>query len=240
MLKLRTVNNRTARYLGKGINLYGKTFLKELKSLTDYTPSEIGQSIIHYSIMDILYYRAKKINTVQLYLFLTIDKKGAFDAQKNIYINKTLGNQRFCNFLAYVRNHGSYVDDYWCDQSLHTIVMKFPIKKAYQHFLHSEYSQMYSISELREIGLNPIIHINGEKYKSADYIILTHAKEHGKTILKQVVYENYGVEDIAEEPDEFDIPWSIREEVYNNAYMSENEREQIINMKKKKDYVLYN
>lgn len=238
MLKLRAQSNRTAKYLGKSINLYGKTFLSEVKKLTDYVPSPIGQSIVKYSIMDLLYYRAKKIDQFKTYLFLTFDKKGPFEEKKG-HLNKKLGLQRFCNFLSYVRKHGSYVDDYWNDKDTHTVVMKFPIANAYEKFLISHYSKMYSLSELKEVGFSPIVYIDGQKYKSADYIVLTHAKDYGKVILESVVYENYGVKDIADDPDEFDIPWLIQDEISNSEYIVDYEKEQIQLMKKQKEYHLY-
>ena len=73
MIQNRIKNNRTVKYLGPLHVLYGKTFLREIDNLTNYVPAKSGSSIIDFTIMDLLYYRAKRFKKFQPFLFITFD-----------------------------------------------------------------------------------------------------------------------------------------------------------------------
>lgn len=240
MIQNRIKNNRTVKYLGPLHVLYGKTFLKEVDNLTNYVPAKSGSSIIDFTIMDLLYYRAKRFKKFQPFLFITFDSKGAYDERKGNYADWKTGRIRFLNFLSYVRKNAHYVDDYWDVNNQHVIVMKCPIEKPFYEFVKSAYSKMYSTPELKELGFTPTIKVGGKNYPSASWVVLTKNQEYGHQVLKSNIEEAFGVTAFPEEPDEFDIYWTNEQEIRNYQFINPEEYENLVLAKKGQKYVLQN
>ena len=233
-MTLRTVPNRTNKYVYPAINMFGKTFLKELNALTDYTSSyPTGHSILYTGIGDVLYYRTKNFKFESL-LFMVIDTRGCFNETKGIYINPVKGLERFKSFLKYVRTIKHYKTDYWFGKHQHCIVFNLShVMNGYNNFIQSRYSQIWTAEELDKIHIKPNRNIGGHKYINAIHAVLTKSEDVGKEYLKTKVYEAFNTDVIPDNPEEYDIPWIIQEEILNTKYLKHDEREIIIKAKSK-------
>lgn len=221
------VNNRTRRYLYPIINSFGKTFLQELLHITEYTRGEIGQTVLSVNLCDLIYYRCKGFDN---HLFMIFDTKGVYDFNKGKYINPIEAKKRFLNFLVFARNNKSYVADYqYLYGKKHCIVFEIPIeyRNAYEKFLKGQYSQMYSLEQLSELGFHPFLKVGKKNTQepNANYVVLTKDKNLGVVVLKHKIKEAYGVDSPPENPTEYDILWENSEEVLNFDYAKKDEVE---------------
>mgnify|MGYP003402234792 CR=1 FL=1 len=227
--------NRTSKYLSQIINRFGKTFISEFGNLTAYGNGESGESVLSYSIIDPLYLRAKSISTLDIpeYLFFVLDTRG-FRAKNGNFISSLEGTKRFLQFLQFVRTISHYQDDYWFNENQHCFVMKVPqeYKSSYHYFLQSEYSKMYSVEQLKQLGYKKTYFTQGKAETNYVYLVLTKDSQ-ALPVLKKVVYETYGVEKPPEAPAEYDIPWDTAEEVLNFQYLSVQDQEILNNFKYK-------
>ncbi len=226
--KIRMIKNRTSRYLRQILNAYGKTFQSEIINLSNL--KQFGDTIHSFSILDLLYIRAKKIDieNIKEYLFVVLDIKGSMTPKMDKYINSKEGSSKFYNFLKYVRTNTHYVDDYWFGLNLHCVVLKVPkdYTEAYRKFITCEYSKMYTEEQLKQIGYKPYYVEKGKQVDNYTYLVLTKDRKANK-VLKKVILETYGVTEPPENPREFDVPWDEHEEVRNWQYANEEEQEKI-------------
>lgn len=228
MTKLRVKVNRTNKYLWPSVNLFGRTFLKELNNLTNYTTGyPVGHSVLYTSIGDTLYYRTKDFEIQEL-LFVVFDIRGCYREDKSFYLDTKKGKVHFRDFLKYVRTNKHYENDYWYANNQHCIVFNLKdLSNTYWSFFKSEYSKMYSKECLKQIGITPNKNIQGKKYINPEYAVLTGDVEVGSIQLQSKIYETFGVDILPENPKEFDIPWSLQEEFLNYEYIREEEAETI-------------
>lgn len=216
-------NNRTTKYLSRCLDGFGKTFLKELQSLSFYAQYPTGCTIENIGIRDVLYDRATGKSWEGRYIYVVFDCLGVYDKTKNQYIDTKKGKDKFLGFLKYSRGSSYHIKDYWYGKNKHCIVYdmrKYP--DAYDMFVCSKYSKMYSMDQLKELGFKPKVKIKDKEMINLTYSVLAKG-QHAELHLKHEVYKYYGVEDIAEEPDEYDLPWFIEEEVLNHKYMTTDE-----------------
>lgn len=232
MTKLRVKVNRTNKYLWPCVNLFGRTFLKELNGLTNYVSGyQIGQSVLFTSIGDVLYYRAKGFEIKEL-LFVVFDTRGCYNDEKDMYINVEKGKTCFKDFLKYIRTNKHYEDDYWYDSNQHCVVFNLEsLSKVYWNFFYSKYSKMYSKTTLKEIGITPKKYIKGKQEINPEYAVLIGDAQVGWIQLKTKIYESFGVDIVPDNPDEFDIPWFLQEEFLNYEYITEEESQIIKSIK---------
>lgn len=221
------VNNRTRRYLYPIINSFGKTFLRELQEITSYARASVGQTILQVNINDIIYYRCKGFSNN---LFLIFDTRGVYDFKKGKYVNPIESKKRFLNFLNFARTNKHYVFDYQFEyQKKHCIVFDIPLeyRNSYEQFLKGAYSKMYSLDQIEFLGHKPFLAVGKQNTlePNRNYIVLTRNHDLGKTVLKQAVQQAYGVSEPPENPDEYDIPWDLYEEILNFDYAKDNEVE---------------
>ena len=218
------INNRTRRYLYPIINTFGKTFLQELDNITAYTKTYTGSTILSISISDLIYYRCKGFKTC---LFIVFDINGVFDHKKDKYINPIEARKRFYNFLVFARTNKNYVDDYQLKhKKQHCVVVNIlEFQRSYESFLKGKYSEMYTREQLKFLGYEPFSKVGANQEPNRNFIVLTKDKDLGKVVLKKAIQETYGVNDAPENPDEYDIPWDLYEEVLNFEYAKENEIE---------------
>lgn len=221
------VNNRTRRYLYPIINSFGKTFLRELLEITSYTRAEIGQTVLSVNLCDLIYYRCKGFNN---HLFMIFDTRGVYDFNKGKHVNPIEAKKRFLNFLMFTRNNKNYAADYQFEYGKkHCIVFEIPLeyRKSYEKFLKGQYSQMYSLEQISELGFQPFLKVgkSNTPEPNRNYVVLTKNKDLGKVVLKHAVQEAYGVSEPPENPSEYDILWETSEEVLNFEYAKENEIE---------------
>lgn len=224
MGRLRCKQNRTSKYLYPVVNLFGTTFLKELRNLTSYSPGyESGHSILFTGVGDLLFYRAKGFKIKEL-LFVIIDIRGCYNENKDVYINPEEGKRKFSNFLKYVRTNKHYETDYWYGHNLHCIVLNLEsVNRAYWNFFESSYSKIWKKEELKQFGISPKKNVKGKEFDSPTYAVLTGDPRVGQVQLKDKIYETFGVEEIPDNPKEYDIPWFIEDEFLNYEYGTEEE-----------------
>lgn len=229
---LRTVPNRTNKYVYPAVNLFGKTFLKELNGLTDYATSyRAGHSILFTGIGDVLYYRAKDFKIESL-LFMVIDIRGCYNEKKDIFIDPVKGKERFKSFLKYVRTSKYYKNDYWFKSNQHCIVFDLSsVAPGYMNFIQSNYSRIWTKEDLDKMYIKPKMNVGGKEYLNAVHAVLTKSDTIGLDYLKSKIYETYNTEHIPDNPKEYDIPWIIQDEFLNSKYMTEDEREIIVKFK---------
>src|SRR5690606_17195034 len=116
MTKLRVKVNRTNKYLYPIVNLFGRTFIKEVNNLTGYTPGyQIGHSVLFTCVGDLLYYRSKGFEIKEL-LFVVFDTRGCYNEEKDMFVIVDKGKEQFKNFLKYIRKNKYYEDAYWYNQ----------------------------------------------------------------------------------------------------------------------------
>lgn len=217
--------NRTRQYLYPVMNTFGKTFLQEMNNLTSYkTGNMLGKSIQSITICDWLWYSAKRINIESLketpYLFIVFDTKGLKVNQK--YSNIVEGQKRFKQFLIYARTNKHYIEDYWVGNNQHCII--FSIKEfqdSFKHFFYSQYSKMYTQEQIKTLKIASKVVINKQETDRPVHAVLTKNHEVGSVYLKKVIFENYGVDTIPDNPDEYDIPWLVQDEILNHIYLGE-------------------
>ena len=219
--------NNTYKFLFPIVNTFGKTFLSELKSLTGYVVGyPTAQSILKIGISDIMYLRAKR--KTGCYLFIVFDVNGAYNIDKDFYVDVKKGKNMFNNFLLFVRKSKYYVDDYWYQKNQHCIVFDVShYETAYTKFLLSEYSGMYKKEELKTLCINPTVRVKNVDKNNAIYAVLTKDQELGKKWLKQTIFENFGTDTVPDNPAEYDITWLAENEVLNYVYADTEERETI-------------
>lgn len=147
-------------------------------------------NIVCYAVMDALYYKAKKSEFKQL-LFVVF---------KN--------NQSLVNASRQIKG---FFDEYPYDKDFYVCVFEIPkeFTNAYKQFLIGKYSHMYTKQQLSQIS---IPHIHQGKINNT-YLVLTRnsmALEYYKKEVKTV----FG-SDAADDPEEYDIPPRIKQEVIN-------------------------
>lgn len=229
--RLKQNPNKTFRYLWPIVNLFGKTFLRELGALTSYANYEISDSIVRLGVGDFLFYRAKGHDIREL-LFCIIDVNGCYDADKDKYIDVNKGKQRFKDFLKYIRNSPYYYEDYWYRENQHCIVFNLEkFNDTYRAFFKSEYSKMYDKKRLNDVNITPFVLVRGKKQDSAQYAVLTKDERVGITVLKERLYEEFGTRVLPDNPTEYDTPWMIKHEFFNFNYAEHDEIEKVTNLK---------
>ena len=223
--------NQTTKYLLPCINTFGSTFLKELDSLTNYALGHtILSSATQIGIGDAPYFRAKKFPKKSL-LFIVFDTLGPYNDHKNFYIDVNKGKLRFQNFLSYVRNTSFYVDDYWFNKNQHCVVFNLAkFEHSYNMFLKSRYSLMYTLEQIKQLQIPAKIKKKNREYDGGVYTVLTKGKS-GKTFLKSVVEEKFGVTDIADDPLEYDVNWLPQDEIFLWELLNEQEKQKIYDLK---------
>lgn len=223
-MSIRIKNNRTKHYLFPIVNTFGSTFIKELSNLTNYAGGYIvTHSILSVNISDYLWYKSKQIELEEIkekpYLFIVFDVRGCYNENKDVYINAEEGIKRFKLFLSYVRKNKHYVEDYWFGSYQHCIVFKVDYVNSYKQFFFGNYSKMYSTEDLKNFKLTKKTVVQGKEYLTHEYAVLTKDTKVGSVYLKKVIYEKFGVDDIPDNPKEYDIPWFIEDEILNHNYI---------------------
>lgn len=201
--------------------------MRELLEITSYTRAEVGQTVLSVNISDVIYYRCKGFSNN---LFLIFDTRGVYDFNKGKYINPIESKKRFLNFLSFARSNKYYVFDYQFEyEKKHCIVFDIPLeyRTSYEQFLKGAYSKMYSLDQIDFLGYKPFLTVgkNNTQEANRNYVVLTKNKDLGKVVLKQAVQQAYGVSEPPENPNEYDIPWDLYEEILNFDYAKEKEIE---------------
>lgn len=142
-------------------------------------------------VYDVHYYKSKETD-MQPYLFMLIPY-----------------NQRLINASRATR----YLVDEYPYNLEDKYMLVFDVskyKESYEQFLKGNYSKMYTKTQLKEIKVPQIW--QGEI--NSVYLVLTKNKL-GLKYLKDTVKAVYGTDQIADNPEEYDIPPRINQEVFN-------------------------
>jgi hypothetical protein len=221
------MTNKTREYLQRIINVcYGKQFILELKSLTSYEDTMMGDSIKGIYALDALYARAKKKwNNLNPCFYIVFHNKGCM--KDDMYVNPGVGAKRFNKFLKYVRDQKFYEHDYVISDTEHMVIIKIPkrFKHAYDMFLKNRYSEMYTQDDLEYLNFTSILKFDTGAVISLTYAVLTKNEEYGRMKVLKELENNFGVDTIPDDLTEYDIPWLIRNEVYHHEHMTDEEKE---------------
>lgn len=219
--------NKTKEYLQRIINVcYGRQFMLELKNLTSYEDSMMGDSIKGMYILDALYVRAKKRwHDPNPCFYIVFRSKGLM--KNDLYVNASAGSKRFNKFLSYVRQQKFYEHDYVISDTEHMVIIKMPkrFKNTYDMFLKNRYSEMFTADDLEYLNFTPMLKFGDETMVSLTYAVLTKNEEYGKMKVLKELEQNFGVDIIPDNLTEYDIPWLIRNEIYHHQYMTNEELE---------------
>lgn len=228
---MRYRKNHSVKFLLPQLNTCGSIFLKQMDSLTNYGLGySMLNSLLYVGIGDIMYYRAKGFEKGH-HLFLVFDVNGAYNESKGFYLDINQGKKRFKDYLMWVRTNKYYFDDYWFGKNQHCIVFNIKsYESSYSKFWKSEYSKMYRKEQLKDLGIPEFITIKGEKYRNYIYAVLT-KEDIGKQYLKNTISEYFGVDDIPDDPREYDITWFAQDEILNYKYSKDKEKEIISSFK---------
>ena len=211
-------NNRTNKYLGRILQGFGKVFIKELQDLTLFSGRGTGSTIEEYALRDILYDRAKGHTQMEgSYVFLVFDIYGP-KMEGDKYVDTKKGREKFLSFLKFARGFNYYVDDYWFGKGKQCIV--FDVRKyklAYDMFIVSKYSAMYTPKELIDLGFKKTVKANGSDAINLTYSVLTKG-DLKEMKLQHEIQKYYATDTLPDNPSEFDIPWFPEEEILNYKY----------------------
>ena len=146
--------------------------------------------IICFAVMDALYYKAKKIEFKELLFVVFKNYQGLVNASRNIK---------------------GFYDEYPYDKEFYVCVFEIPkdFTNAYRKFLIGKYSQMYSRQQLRQLAI-PEIH---QGKINNTYLVLT--KNHMAIDYYKKEVRRYFDSEATDNPDEYDIPPLIKQEVIN-------------------------
>jgi hypothetical protein len=221
------MNNKTREYLQRIINVcYGTQFILELKSLTSYEDTMMGDSIKGIYALDVLYVRSKhKWSHLDPCFYILFHSKGCL--KDDIYVNPELGTKRFNKFLIYIRDQKFYEHDYAVSETEHMVIIKIPdrFRHAYEMFFKNRYSEMYTLDDLEYLNFTNLLKFETGTVISLTYAVLTRNKEYGRMKVLKELENNFGVTAIPEDLTEYDIPWLIRHEIYHHECMTDEEKE---------------
>lgn len=205
----RLFNNKTGNYLSPILNSFDKNFTSFFYGVKNH--------IRCFAIGDIKYEKVKKIGE-QYLLFVILDKLGPYDVKKEMYISSDIGIKNFNNFLYYARTTEYYFDDYaFNPNSLneHCLVLRLPEKwhSSYKYFLNSAYSKMYSLEDLKECKISPLLR-NGKN--NFVYQVLTKDPNYRDIFFKKL-NEHFGSNVVfdLEDDREFELPIKKENEILN-------------------------
>lgn len=179
----KTVSNRTSAYLAPIIQMYHKVFRSKLLELKR----------VAWGIGDSLY---KELNDCKYHLFLLVE------------------NDKLAQFLPFFRECKYYGDDYKYDNNYHILVIKMEDRfhKAYDKFLDSRYSEMYSLFDTKRI-INR--YIDGKP--NPVFYILTRDEKY-ETIFQDILRKEFNLDITPDVTDrEYDFPLDLKEEIFNYA-----------------------
>lgn len=174
------IDNRTRQYLSPILHTFPVVWKSEFEKA----------EIICYAVMDALYYKSKKMEFKELLFVVFKNHQGLVNASRQIK---------------------GYYDEYPHDKEFYVCVFEIPkdFTNAYRNFLKGKYSQMYSRSQIRQLGI-PEIH---QGKMNTTYLVL---------VKNQMAIENYKKEirkyfdsEATDDPEEYDIPPLIKQEVIN-------------------------
>lgn len=206
--------NKTARYIFPIIESYSKEFL--------YQFQQTSKGLLATAIGDIKYDDAKGTKT-QYALFMLYDINGAFDVNAKQHAEPILGRTKFNEYLKFLRTYTHYLDDYYFrsftevpsfrHSHLCCVVVKIPSKyhKAYDNFLKSAYSKMYTPEDLRNLAIFADF---PDKRPNPIWSVLTKDKEY-RQVFERNVNERFNTNVIIEDDRELDFPLKTEDEWFN-------------------------
>lgn len=207
--------NKTARYILPIIESYSNEYKYQFR--------EINPGLLASAIGDIKYDAAKGKKT-EYALFMLFDINGAFDVNTRQHSQPILGRTKFNGFLKWVRNYTYYVDDYYFRELSETradnkqnhlccVITKIPKRYhgAYDRFLESAYSKMYSEEDLRSLHILPNL---ADKRANPIWSILTKDSAYKKEF-ERSVNAQFGTNVVIQDDRELDIPIRKKDEWLN-------------------------
>lgn len=208
------VINKTSKYFLPIINTQPRHVVEQFVRLRN------SGGIRGYGVQDYLYNDAKGVHTVAC-LFMVVDRSGAFNKDKGMYVNPKRGQDYLNDFLRFIRTQECYVHDYIFDSvkspEQHCIVLYMGEEwhNAYEKLMEGKYSKMYSLDELTKCGFKPTnIETNGI------YYVLTHHKAYfpyfKARLTKQFNLRESDVDVLIEDDGrEYDTSFMMEEETFN-------------------------
>ena len=112
-------------------------------------------------------------------------------------------------FLEWLQSKDYYVNDYSYDSLLfgkyHIIVIKYPVKTAYQNFLEGKYSQMFTENEIKKY------------FKKEDTIGILKKEKSQKEKFKKMIQKEFEYQGLITDffIEEYDIIFSKNQEIFN-------------------------
>lgn len=208
------VINKTRKYFLPILNTQPKPVIEAVVALKN------SGGILGYGVQDYLYNDAKGIEHTVACLFIVVDRNGAFNKNRGVYVNIRKGEEALNNFLSVIRTQGCYVHDYIFDSvkapNQHCIVLYMGEEwhKAYEAMKKGEYSKMYSLDDLKKCHINPT-----EIAEGRVYYILTHNPAYfpffKARLAKEFNLRQGEVDKLVDDEREYDTPFNLSEETFN-------------------------
>jgi hypothetical protein len=194
MVSNNLIKNRTQFYLGRTTSLYPKSFMTYFETIK---PQAVG-----FYCDDVLWRKHNKETKPILFFVVNV---------KNL-------NSVFMGFLKSTRKSSWYVDDYVLELGTkHVFCFKVlpQFYNAFEKFMQSKYSQMYTDSQLKDLGIKKIV--NGKENQL--YSILKKTP-FGLTVFEGTLQKRFYPDPkdkvhLPEQIEEYDLPFVKSKEILN-------------------------